>query len=236
MTFPKANACGCPTSGKNASVKAAIVIPAFNEANSIAAVVEAVRAYGTPIVVDDGSTDDTGPLATAAGAVVVRQDSNQGYDAALARGFAKADEIGAHIVVTADADGQLAPASIPLIIDQLARGPAQLVLGVRETGSARWSEALFNLYSRLRFGVPDILCGMKGFRIEVYRAHRAWMDRLSVYTAMALAALRAKTAFALVPVPVQSRSGPSRFGGAWKANLKIARAFGQALMDDMTRR
>ena len=107
MTFPKANACGCPTSGKKASVKAAIVIPAFNEADSIAAVVKAVRAYGTPIVVDDGSTDDTGPLATAAGAVVVRQDSNQGYDAALARGFAKADEIGAHIVVTADADGHV---------------------------------------------------------------------------------------------------------------------------------
>jgi hypothetical protein len=62
------------------------------------------------------------------------------------------------------------------------------------------------------------------------------METSSVYTAMALAALRARTGFVLVPVPVKSRSGQSRFGGAWKANAKIARALGQALMDDVARR
>ena len=217
-------------------MKAAIVIPAYNEADSISAVVKAVRTYGTPIVVDDGSSDDTGALATHAGAVVVRQEINRGYDAALARGFAKADEIGADIVVSADADGQLDPASIPRIIENLTSGPAQMVIGLRDTGAARWSESLFNQYSRLRFGVPDILCGMKGFRIEVYRAHRARMDVPSVYTALALSALRAKTRFALVPVPVKSRAGASRFGGAWKANVKIARALGSALIDDVAQR
>ena len=58
-------------------------------------VVAAVSAYGTPIVVDDGSSDDTGLLASKAGAVVVRREVNDGYDAALSRGFDKADEIGA---------------------------------------------------------------------------------------------------------------------------------------------
>ena len=74
-------------------MKAAIVIPAFNEADSIGDVVAAVSAYGTPIVVDDGSSDDTGLLASKAGAVVVRQEVNDGYDAALSRGFDKADEM-----------------------------------------------------------------------------------------------------------------------------------------------
>lgn len=217
-------------------MKAAIVIPAFNEADSIAAVVAAVSGYGTPVVVDDGSSDDTGVRAAAAGALVVRQDPNRGYDAALARGFAKADEIGAEFIVTADADGQLNPASIPTILEQLAKGPAQFVLGLRESGAARWSEALFNLYSRQRFGVPDILCGMKGFRIAAYRAHRGWMEAPSVYTAMALALLRAKAPFALVPVAVRSRPGASRFGGAWKANIRIVRALGQALASDIARR
>ena len=59
-------------------MNAAIVIPAFNEADSIAAVVSAVSAYGTPIVVDDGSSDDTATLAARAGAVVVRHDVNRG--------------------------------------------------------------------------------------------------------------------------------------------------------------
>jgi glycosyltransferase involved in cell wall biosynthesis len=217
-------------------VNAAIVIPAFNEAASIAAVVTAVSAYGTPIVIDDGSSDDTAALAARAGAVVVRHDVNRGYDAALASGFAKADEIGAGIVVSADADGQLDPASIPRIVSELTRGPAQMVLGSRDTGAARWSEALFNGYTRLRFGVPDILCGMKGFRTAVYRAHRPRMDEASVYTALALAALRAKTGFAVVPVAVKSRVGASRFGGSWKANVKIARALGSALIDEVARR
>lgn len=217
-------------------MKTAIVIPAFNEAASIAAVVAAVSAYGTPVVVDDGSSDDTGARASAAGAVVVRQDPNRGYDAALARGFEKAEEIGAGFIVTTDADGQLGPASIPIIVEHLKQGAARMVLGIRETGAARWSEALFNCYSRLRFGVPDILCGMKGFHIDTYRMHRTEMDAPSVYTAMALAALRSKTPFALVPVPVKSRPGASRFGGAWKANFKIARSLGHALMDDLARR
>ncbi len=217
-------------------MKAAIVIPAFNEAESIAAVVMAVKVYGTPVVVDDGSTDDTGARASAAGAVVVRQHPNRGYDAALARGFEKADEIGADIVVTADADGQLSPASIPVIIGCLEQESAQMILGTRETGAARWSEALFNFYTRLRFGVPDILCGMKGFRIETYRAHRAGMDRPSVYTAMALAALRSGTPFALVTVAVKARPGASRFGGALRGNAKIMRALGHALAADLLRR
>jgi glycosyltransferase involved in cell wall biosynthesis len=217
-------------------VTVAIVIPAFNEADSIAAVVTAVSAYGTPVVVDDGSSDETGARAAAAGAVVVRQDSNRGYDAALARGFAKAEEIGADVIVSADADGQLDPASIPAILRALNEGPAQFVLGIRNTGAARWSEALCNLYTQWRFGVPDILCGMKGFRVELYRSHRGWMDGRSVYTAMALALLRAGVPFALVPVAVKSRPGASRFGGVWKANVRILRALGQALVNDIARR
>lgn len=216
-------------------MKAAIVIPAFNEADSIAAVVRAVSAYGTPIVVDDGSSDDTGMLATQAGAVVVRQELNRGYDAALARGFAKADEIGADAVVTTDADGQLDTGAIPLALEKLAN--SDLVLGVRNTGAARWSEALFNLYSRLRFGVPDILCGFKAFRIEHYRAEGHRTAEPSVYTAFALALLRRGVPYALVPVAVRPRADDvSRFGASWRGELRIFRAFCGALLDDIGRR
>jgi glycosyltransferase involved in cell wall biosynthesis len=216
-------------------VKAAIVIPAFNEADSIAAVVEAVSAYGTPIVVDDGSIDNTGALAIKAGAVVVRQEVNRGYDAALACGFAKAAEIGADAVVTTDADGQLDTGAIPLALEKLSE--VDLVLGVRNTGAARWSEALFNLYSRLRFGVPDILCGFKAFRIERYRTEGHRAVKPSVYTAFALALLRQGVPYALVPVAVRPRVGNvSRFGASWRGELRIFRAFCGALLDDVGRR
>jgi glycosyltransferase involved in cell wall biosynthesis len=64
-----------------------IIIPALNEANTIAAIVTGAANYGLPIVVDDGSSDETGAFAAAAGAAVVRIDTNVGYDEALNLGF-----------------------------------------------------------------------------------------------------------------------------------------------------
>ena len=61
----------------------AAVIPAFNECVSIQAVVSAVSPFACPIVVDDGSDDGTAELAAAAGADVVSQPRNLGYDKAL---------------------------------------------------------------------------------------------------------------------------------------------------------
>jgi glycosyltransferase involved in cell wall biosynthesis len=212
-------------------VTVAIVIPAFNEAHSIADVVTAVVAYGTPVVVDDGSEDDTGARAAAAGALVVRHDRNGGYDKALASGFAKADEIGAEFIVTTDADGQLDAGTIPAVLDRLNKVP--LVIGLRENGGGRWSERLFNVYTQRRFAVADILCGMKGFRTDLFRTYRAQAALPSVFTALALAMLRAGTPFTAVPVKVRARPGRSRFGGAWRGNLKILKAFGMALRDDL---
>jgi glycosyltransferase involved in cell wall biosynthesis len=212
-------------------VKTAIVVPAFNEAASIATVVTAIGAYGTPIVVDDASTDDTGARAASAGAIIVRHGTNLGYDEALASGFAKAVEIGASSIVTIDADGQLDPAVLQTIIEKLKR--AKLVLGVRSSGAARFSEALFNYYARLRFGVPDILCGLKGFHTQSYHRYRSRMKESSVHTAVALALLRDRTPFELVPVAVKPRLGASRYGSFWTANCRIIRALLRALWHDV---
>ena len=71
-----------------------IVIPALNESLTIENIVKTVVKYGLPIVVDDGSVDDTSKLAVSAGAVVVSHLQNCGYDCALNSGFKKADELG----------------------------------------------------------------------------------------------------------------------------------------------
>ena len=216
-------------------MKTAIVIPAFNEAESIVSVVTAIGAYGTPIVVDDASTDETSKRATAAGAMVVRHETNRGYDGALASGFHRAEEIGAESIVTIDADGQLDSAAIPPALDRLEKH-AHVVLGIRSTGAARFSEMLFNRYTRFRFGVPDILCGLKAFRTEAYARHRNCTGAASVHTALALALLREGATFALVPVPVHPRRGRSRYGGVWRGNIRILRALAGAVRDDLLAR
>lgn len=118
-------------------MKLVILIPALNEAESIASVVEAMPTDFDGIsdidilVVDDGSKDDTADLARAAGATVVSHPYNQGVGKAFNTGLAAALEMGADIMVNIDADGQFAPTDIPLLIKPIVEGKADFVSGDR---------------------------------------------------------------------------------------------------------
>ena len=145
-----------------------IVIPAFNESATIAAVVVLAKNYGMPIVVDDGSSDATAELAICNGAVVVAHKRNYGYDGALNSGFIKAVEIGCEVIVTVDADGQHDPSLLQLFIDRIEAG-ADVVVGVRSR-KQRLAEHMFAMYTNLRFRIKDPLCGMKAYRATVFGA------------------------------------------------------------------
>ena len=108
-----------------------IVIPAFNEAATIAEIVAGARAHAPVLVVDDGSTDDTAARAQAAGAEVVRHPRRRGKGAALATGFAAAREKNATWVVTLDADGQHDPVDLPSLIAAARTAPRAIVIGSR---------------------------------------------------------------------------------------------------------
>ena len=200
----------------------AIVIPAFNEAATIARVVESVSVYGQPIVVDDCSKDKTATLARAAGAVVITRDTNGGYDEALNSGFAEADRRGYSYVVTFDADGQHDAKIVGAFVARLRRGD-DLVVGIRSR-HARLSESLFALYTRVCFGLHDPLCGMKGYRMDLYRERGCFDSYRSIGTELTLCALRNKKVVNQLPVPIAERNGVSRFAHRWKADYKILRA------------
>lgn len=109
-----------------------ILIPVYQGAPTVGDVVRGARATGhAVVVVDDGSTDDSGRVAEAAGAIVLRHPANHGKGAALQTGFAWAKKRGAAAVLTLDADGQHDPAEIPSLIAAHRREPDALVIGVR---------------------------------------------------------------------------------------------------------
>jgi glycosyltransferase involved in cell wall biosynthesis len=205
----------------------AIVIPAYNETATIGAVVRGVSRYGIPIVVDDASRDGTGQAAAAAGAVLVRHESNGGYDAALNAGFRRADEMNVDYVVTIDADGQHDSASIELLLREL-RGGADVVTGIRPK-KARLAERLFGALMRARYGIRDPLCGLKGYRLSVYREQGHFDSRGSIGTELLLFALRRGRQVAQVNIPVRERRDAPRFGSALRGNLKILRAIFNAI-------
>ena len=199
----------------------ALVIPALNEAVSISAVVRGASRFGKCLVVDDGSVDGTAHAALASGALVISHKVNRGYDAALSSGFAEADRLDYEAVITLDADGQHNPELLADFIAALESG-AHVVLGVRDR-KPRLAEHVF-AWSTRRFGVADPLCGMKAYRMEVYRALGHFDAYRSIGAELALYAARNGYRLASVPIKVRARTGHPRFGRALSANLKIFRA------------
>ena len=109
-------------------------MPAHNEGRVVAGVVRRVRETlpdAQVVVVDDGSSDDTGLEAGAAGARVVTLPFNCGYGVALQTGLTWAFRAGAAVVITMDADGQHAPESLEVLVEPVRNGEADLVLGSR---------------------------------------------------------------------------------------------------------
>lgn len=109
-----------------------VVMPAYNEAATIAEIVRRARQQiERVIVVDDGSGDDTAAQAEASGAVVLRQATNRGKGASLWRGMHYAVERGADAVITLDADGQHRPEDIPKLLAAHRRWPGRPIIAAR---------------------------------------------------------------------------------------------------------
>ena len=188
------------------------MLPAFNERARIASVLAAVGALRLPeraklIVVDDGSADGTAEAAEAAGALVVSHRVNLGKGAALLTGVEAAVAAGAELVVLIDADGQHDPADLPLLLEPLREGRADLVLGYRRfTGAmppamrlgntvlSRIFAALFGL--RLR----DTQCGFRALTAAACRSLRWTALDYSVETEMLVHAARRRLRVEEVPV------------------------------------
>lgn len=155
------------------------LIPAYNEAAGIAAVIAAARRYLPVLVVDDGSRDDTASLAEAAGAQILRQVPNQGKGAALKAGFLWAIEHEYTAALTLDADGQHDPDEIPSFLSAYRAQQADLVIGQRDFSRMPPSRRLANTIGRWSFSwavgasIPD---NQSGYRLLSRRLMQALLD------------------------------------------------------------
>jgi glycosyltransferase involved in cell wall biosynthesis len=191
-------------------MKVIAVIPARDAAATVGDVVRGilhVLPSAEVIVVDDGSTDATGERARAAGAVVVRHETNRGKGAALESGFDEALRRGADAVLALDADGQHDAASAPKLIEALEH--ADLVVGSRErdrTGMP-WLRRATNdvttwfvsLLARRR--IPDSQSGYRAIRASVIRAVRPRSRRFEYESEFLIGAARAGFEIGEAPVP-----------------------------------
>jgi glycosyltransferase involved in cell wall biosynthesis len=188
-----------------------IAIPCYQGASQIADVVRGARATGHPVlVVDDGSSDGSSPLAEAAGATVLRHASNHGKGAALATAFAYARRKNVDAVLTMDADGQHDPAEIGKLVAAHEADPRALVIGVRsfEPEDMPRRSRVGNTISTWwisRFAGQHYSDTQSGFRVyprALFARVRLTSRRFDTETELLLRA--AKMGLPLVEVPIQT--------------------------------
>jgi glycosyltransferase involved in cell wall biosynthesis len=188
----------------------------MDEAESIGGVVSALRGSATwheVLVIDDGSSDETGERARAAGARVIRHPYNKGNGAAVKTGIRHAS--GEYILIV-DADGQHPPEDACRITARL--GEYDLVVGARapstqSTPGRRGGNALLNALASYLTGrtIPDLTSGFRGARTECLREFLHLLPNgFSTPTTTTLAFIRAGYNVAFEPIDARTRTGHSK--------------------------
>lgn len=185
------------------------VIPCFNEAASIAGLVNAVRRYlPAVVVVDDGSTDQTCAEAQAAGAEVFRLQHNQGKGAALRAGLQYAQAQGFSWALTLDGDGQHSPEDIPAFFRRTETTGADLVIGNRfgKPDAMPWLRRLVNRWMTARLSMlcgrplADSQCGFRLLRLDKWADLPLRADHFEVESEVLFEFIRAGHRVEFVPV------------------------------------
>jgi glycosyltransferase involved in cell wall biosynthesis len=143
-----------------------VLIPAYNEAATVGAIVTEIRErYGCPVVViDDCSTDGTARIAHAAGATVLPLTIQLGAWGAIQTGLRYALQHGYHTAVTLDADGQHEPESIGALLEPVVNGQTDVSIGAfpeRASRARRFAWSYFRWLTRLE--LEDITSGFRAY-------------------------------------------------------------------------
>ncbi len=222
----------------NAKPRLAVVIPALNEEEALPGLVGDVLAVAAapdlPVtisavyVVDNGSTDATADRACDAGANVV-VESRRGYGRACLSGVLAADD--AEIIALMDGDRSDVPAELPLLLDPLLSGEADLIIGSRTMGShdpgsltpqQRFGNGLAAVLLRLLYGVRVTDIGP--FRVirrqELLGLN---MQEMTYGWSVEMIARAARNGLRVKEVPVSYRNregGESKVSGNFQASIR----------------
>jgi glycosyltransferase involved in cell wall biosynthesis len=158
------------------NMKICVVIPTLNEAKTIGAIVKQIRLQGLEaFVIDDGSCDNTSQAAKTNGAIVLRNEFNEGKGASLIKGFNYALAKGYDAVITMDGDGQHLPEDLPYFIRLAGHSNSGILIGNRMSKTRgmpflRFATNAFMswLISKItKQNIPDTQCGLRLIKREV---------------------------------------------------------------------
>jgi glycosyltransferase involved in cell wall biosynthesis len=217
----------------------AVVIPCLNEQEAIGPLVATVREYLPSVMaVDDGSTDETGKRAQAAGAELLRHDVTCGKGAALQTGCRHAQGRGFNWILAMDGDGQHSPEDIPKFLRCADETQADLVVGNRmhDTSRMPWVRRMTNRWMSEQLSaltgrkLPDTQCGFRLMNLETWAKFPGSSAHFEIESELLLAFSAAGARIEFVPIQViyrneRSKINPLRDTVRWFRWRRNARRF-----------
>ncbi len=205
-------------------LKTAILIPAYNESEHIGSLVRRLLSMDfDPIVIDDGSKDDTAEKARENGARVMLHEKNMGKGAALKTGFSAIIDNGYDAVIIMDGDAQHNPADILKLITAAEKNPNALVTGNRMGNAANMpmTRKLTNKFMSLlvswicRQRIPDSQCGFRLIRKDLIGKLAIESSRFEVESEILIKASAAGVKILSVPIETLYGNEASQINPFW---------------------
>ena len=192
--------------------KICVLMPTYNNAITLAAVINDVSAYCNDIiVVNDGSTDDTENIASSFSFVqLVSYKKNVGKGWALQKGFAYAIEKGYQYAITIDSDGQHFAKDLPAFLNKIQQTPNSLIIGARNMeqasvpGKSSFGHKFSNFWYKLETGVdcPDTQSGYRLYPLQLFKGMRFFTTKYEFEIEVLVRASWKGIAIESVPVTV----------------------------------
>jgi len=208
------------TAAPESPVEISIILPAFQEEQGIAPLLDRIGAVMEPLgrpwevlVIDDGSTDETAARARERGARVISHPYNIGNGAAVKTGIRQAR---GRVIVMMDADGQHDPADIPRLLEHV--GTHDMVVGARtkESQTSLHRDLANKVYNGLASYVcnrriEDLTSGFRAIRADAARAFLYLLPNTYSYpTTLTLSIVRSGRSLKYVPIRTSRRLGRSK--------------------------
>lgn len=200
-------------------MKTCVIIPAYNESQTIARLIEEIKAFCKEIVViDDASVDNTAVMAEKHGAIVLKNTLNLGKGASLAKGFKFAIENNFDAVITLDGDGQHLPEEIPHFLNTMEQSNADVLIGNRmqTKKDMPFIRILTNsfmswLISKITHQrIPDTQCGYRLFKKSVLEKIHLKTKKYETDSEILIKASRAGFKIESIPIKTIYVGGKSR--------------------------